>query len=122
MTPTPAVPCVKEVRPYGDCTLVVLCGEIDIHTAPGIIWRLDAVTHTGDTDLLIDLRPVDFIDGAGVRVLNRARARTSQHGRLRLICTRPATLHLLNHPQLHLDFDILNQLPAPAPAPPQAAA
>lgn len=121
MTPPPAMVCVQEVRSHGDCTLVVLCGEIDIHTAPGITWRLDALTHTGDVDLLIDLCPVEFIDVAGVRLLDRARARTSgRHGRLRLICTRPATLHLLNHPALRLDFDILDQLPVLRP--PQAAA
>lgn len=113
--------CVREVRSHGDCTLVILYGEIDIHTVPGITWRLDALTHTGDADLLIDLCAVEFIDGAGVRLLDRARTRTSgRHGRLRLICTRPATLRLLNHPALHLDFDILDQLPAPLP--PQAAA
>ncbi|WP_055566633.1 STAS domain-containing protein [Streptomyces atriruber] len=121
MTSPPAATCVREVRLHGDCTLVVLCGEIDIHTAPAITDCLDALTHTGDSDLLIDLRPVDFMDGSGVRILHRARTRTSgRHGRLRLICIRPVTLHLLNHPRLRLDFDILNQLPAPVP--PRAAA
>ncbi|MEV6547699.1 STAS domain-containing protein [Streptomyces sp. NPDC051597] len=121
MTSPPASSCVKEIRLHGACTLVVLCGEIDIHTAPGISWHLDALTHAGDTDLLIDLRPVEFIDGAGVRLLNRARARTGgRHGRLRLICTRRATLHLLNHPRLRLDFAVLSELPAPTP--PEAAA
>ncbi|MFD9071956.1 STAS domain-containing protein [Streptomyces lasiicapitis] len=118
MTPTPATVCVKEVRPHGTCTLVVLCGEIDIHTAPGITLRLDALTYTGGADLLIDLRAVEFMDCAGVWLFDRTRARTS--GRLRLICTRPATLHLLNHPRLRLGFDILDQLPAPIA--PQAAA
>ncbi|MFC7305907.1 STAS domain-containing protein [Streptomyces monticola] len=121
MTSPPNVACVKEVRPHQGCTLVVLCGEIDIHTAHGITDCLDTLTRTGDTDMLIDLRPVDFMDGAGVRLLNRTRARTSgRHGRLRLICTHPATLHLLNHPRLRLDFEILNELPTPIP--PQAAA
>ncbi|MEV8018834.1 STAS domain-containing protein [Streptomyces sp. NPDC086554] len=121
MTSPFAAACVQEVRLHGDCTLVVLCGEIDIHTAPTITDRLDALTHTGDSDLLIDLRPVDFMDGTGVRILTRTRARTSgRHGRLRLICTHPVTLRLLNHPRLRLEFDILNRLPAPVP--PQAAA
>lgn len=121
MTPRPAVICVHDVRTHGDSILVVLCGEIDIHTATGITDCLDSLTHTGAVDLLIDLDLVDFMDVSGVRLLNRARARTSgRHGYLRLICTRPETLRLLNHPLLHLGFDILRQLPAPRP--PQAAA
>ncbi|WJV47216.1 STAS domain-containing protein [Streptomyces flavofungini] len=121
MTPPPSVICVKEVRAHRGCTLVVLCGEIDIHTAPGIIEFLDGLTHTHDIDLLIDLRPVDFMDCGGVRLLNRARARSrSRHGRLRLICTGHATLNLLRHPRLRLDFEILSELPAPVP--PRAAA
>ncbi|MFM9442408.1 STAS domain-containing protein [Streptomyces acidiscabies] len=117
----PAVICVKDIRPHGDCSLVVLCGEIDIHTAPGINHRLDTINHAGNVDLLVDLRAVDFMDGTGVRLLERARARAARHGgRLRLICTNPVLLRLLNFPQLHLDFDILGQLPAPVP--PQAAA
>ncbi|MCF3119309.1 STAS domain-containing protein [Streptomyces arenae] len=121
MTSPPAPTCVRDVRSYAGCILVALCGEIDIHTAPGVTDCLDALTRSGDTDLLIDLRAVDFIDGAGVRVLDRARSRTSgRRGRMRLICTRRATLRLLTHPRLRLGFDILNRLPAPTP--PQAAA
>ncbi|MER7349668.1 STAS domain-containing protein [Streptomyces aurantiacus] len=116
-----AVACVKEVRPHGDGVLVVLCGEIDIATAPGITGCLDELTHTGGIDLLIDLEPVDFMDGAGVHLLNRVQDRTSgRHGRLRLICTRPTTLQLLHHPWLRLSFDILDRLPAPVP--PEAVA
>ncbi|GAB3967817.1 STAS domain-containing protein [Streptomyces sparsus] len=118
MTPPHAVVCVQEVRVHGICTLVVLCGEIDLSTAPGITDCLDGLTRAGDADLLIDLRPVDFMDCSGVRLLNRARARTDgRHGRLRLVCTRGAILRLLRHPRLRLDFDILDRLPAPAPEP-----
>jgi anti-sigma B factor antagonist len=117
----PAVTCVTAIRPYGDCTLVILCGEIDIQTAPGINHRFDTITHVGNVDLLVDLCAVDFMDGTGVRLLERARSRiTGRGGRLRLICTNPVLLRLLNFPRLHLDFDILDRLPAPVP--PQAAA
>ena len=119
--PLPAVICVKEIRPHGDCTLVVLCGELDIQTAPGIDHRLDTINHAGNADLLVDLRAVDFMDGTGVRLLERARSRAARHGgRLRLICTNPLLLRLLTFPWPHLDFDILDRLPAPVP--PQAAA
>ncbi|MET9494733.1 STAS domain-containing protein [Streptomyces sp. NPDC006552] len=96
--------------------LVLLSGEIDILTAPDISDRLDRITYTGDADLLIDLRAVEFMDGSGVRLLVRARSRTVRRGgRLRLICTGATLLRLLNHPQLNLKFDILGDLPVPVP-------
>ncbi len=104
--------CVQHVRPYGACTLVVLYGEIDLCTGPAITHRLDALTRTRDIELLIDLRPVEFMDMAGIRVLTRARTR-SRGGHLQLICTRPALIHLLHHPALRLDFTILSTLPTP---------
>ncbi|MFI1358770.1 STAS domain-containing protein [Streptomyces sp. NPDC020898] len=110
--PFSATACVQHVRPYGACTLVVLGGEIDLYTGPAITHRLDALTSTRDIELLVDLRPVEFMDVAGVRVLTRARTR-SRSGRLQLICTRPALLHLLHHPVLRLDFTILSTLPTP---------
>ncbi|MDK1475518.1 STAS domain-containing protein [Streptomyces sp. 549] len=122
MTPPPDAACVREVRPYGDSTLVVLCGEIDLCTAIGVAESLDALTHTGTADLLIDLRSVGFIDCAGVRLLDRIRARTSdRRGRLRLICVPGTTLDLLQHPCLELDFVILDRLPAVTPAPASVA-
>jgi len=101
--------------------LVVLRGEIDIHTAPDINHHLGAIPRTVGADLLIDLRRVEFMDCAGVELLHRARARAhDRYGHLRLICNRRGILRLLNSPVLHLDFDIVDRMPAPVP--PQAAA
>ncbi|WP_030566287.1 STAS domain-containing protein [Streptomyces aureocirculatus] len=111
--PTPTASCIASVHAHGTALVVSLRGEIDVATAPAVTAYLDTLTHTHAAELLIDLRQVVFIDGAGVRLLNRAR--TSGQGRLRLICTRPIILRLLRHPSLHLHFDILDSLPPPPP-------
>ncbi|MBW5423807.1 anti-sigma factor antagonist [Streptomyces sp. BG9H] len=109
--PLPAASCIASVHTHGTGTLVRLCGEIDIATAPDISDYLDTLSYAGAAELLIDLRQVEFMDGSGVRLLNRARARGD--GRLRVICTDPTTLRLLRHPSLRMWFDILDHLPLP---------
>lgn len=119
--PLPASSCIASVQAHASAVLVCLRGEIDIATAPDITDYLDTLTYAGSADLLIDLRQVEFMDGSGVRVLTRARARVRGEGRLRLICTAPMLLQLLRHPSLQLWFDILDHLPPPVD-PPQAVA
>jgi anti-anti-sigma factor len=109
--------CVRDVRAHGAGTLVVLCGEIDLLTAPGIAYRLDGLTRSGRPDLLIDLRPVSFCDWSGLRVLARAHERAGvRRGRVRLICTDPTILRILRHPLLRLGFEVLAELPPPTEA------
>ncbi|MEV0255354.1 STAS domain-containing protein [Streptomyces sp. NPDC050732] len=110
---TPTTSCVESVHAHGRDLVVSLRGEIDVSTAPAITSYLDTLTTAHGAGLLIDLRQVTFMDGSGVRVLTRARAR--QGGRLRLICTQSITLRLLRHPSLRLHFEILDRLPPPAP-------
>ncbi|WP_246201651.1 STAS domain-containing protein [Streptomyces alboniger] len=117
----PAARCIASVHTHGTGVLVRLCGEIDLATAPDVTAYLDTLSHAGSGELLIDLRQVEFMDGSGVRLLNRARARARGDGRLRLICTDPVTLRLLRHPSLHLWFEILDHLPPPT-VPPRTAA
>ncbi|MCM2430401.1 STAS domain-containing protein [Streptomyces sp. RKAG337] len=105
-------------RAHGDCTVVPLRGEIDLLTAPDLTRFLDALTEGVHPDLLIDLRQVDFLDGSGITTLVRARGRAvARDGRLRLLCTHPPTLRILRLPELRLQFDLLEHMPAPEPAP-----
>ncbi|MEV7190525.1 STAS domain-containing protein [Streptomyces sp. NPDC093510] len=108
---TSTTSCIESVHAHGPDLVVSLRGEIDVATAPAISSYLDTLTDAHSTGLLIDLRQVTFMDGSGVRVLTRARAR--RDGRLRLICTQPITLRLLRHPSLRLHFEILDRLPPP---------
>uniref|UniRef100_UPI00403FE7E6 STAS domain-containing protein n=1 Tax=Streptomyces sp. SS7 TaxID=3108485 RepID=UPI00403FE7E6 len=58
--------------------------------------RLDALTAGPRLDLVLDLRPVSFIDCAWLGVLCRALKRTRiRHGRLRLVTDSTRFLRLL---------------------------
>ncbi|TQJ91863.1 anti-sigma factor antagonist [Streptomyces sp. SLBN-31] len=77
-------------------TVLEFRGEIDIAAAAEIGPYLDRVTARPDVRLIIDLRPVDFFDCSGLRLLYRARTRTlDRDGELRLVCTHPLTLRIL---------------------------
>ncbi|MFF9815270.1 STAS domain-containing protein [Streptomyces sp. NPDC014006] len=80
----------RMLRTTGGATVVTLQGEIDVLAAPAPAARLDVLTAGPCPDLVLDLRPVSFIDCAGLdvpcRVRNRAQAR---HGRLRLVADSP---------------------------------
>ncbi|MDF9811177.1 STAS domain-containing protein [Streptomyces sp. SPB162] len=102
---------------HGDCTVVPLRGEIDLLTAPDLTRFLDSLTAGRHPDLLIDLRQVEFLDGSGITTLVRARSRAvAREGRVRLLCTHPPLLRVLRLPELRLDFDVLEHMPAPEPA------
>ena len=73
-----------------------LHGEIDILAALEITPFLDSATGYPEPQIVIDLRPVEFFDCSGLRLLYRARRRVlAQGGRLHLVCTQPLTLRIL---------------------------
>jgi len=117
-THTRSVPHHTE-RTDGGTTVVELRGEVDLLTAPLISARLDMLTAGPHPDLVLDLRPVTFIDCAGLGVLCRARNRAlARHGRLSLVTECTQLLRLLRHAGLADVFDVRPDLPAaPAPAP-----
>ncbi|MEU8944455.1 anti-sigma factor antagonist [Streptomyces sp. NPDC048489] len=77
-------------------TVLELHGEIDILTALAIAPYLDSATHPPEPRVVIDLRPVEFFDCSGLRLLYRARSRVlARGGSLHLVCDRPLTLRML---------------------------
>jgi len=73
-----------------------LHGEIDILAAMEITPFLDSATGGPAPQVVIDLRPVEFFDCSGLRLLYRARRRVlDREGRLHLVCTQPLTLRIL---------------------------
>lgn len=78
------------------CLVVEFHGEIDVEAAMTITPLLDDLTQAPGPSLVIDLRPVRFIDCSGLSVLCRARRRVLSHGgTVQLVCDRPMTLRLL---------------------------
>ncbi|WP_405877539.1 anti-sigma factor antagonist [Streptomyces sp. NBC_01136] len=97
MTHDPA-PLTRHLRVRRDRghTVLEFHGEIDILAALEIMPYLDAVTGRPEPQIVIDLRPVEFFDCSGLRLLHRARNRTlARDGRLHLVCDHPLTLRVL---------------------------
>lgn len=100
--------------------MVEVRGEIDILTAPPLAARLDALSAGSRPDLVLDLRPMSFIDCSGLRLLCRARNRTlDRHGRLRLVSDSCCFLRILRGTQLAGVFEIHPELSAALTAVPR---
>jgi anti-sigma B factor antagonist len=92
---TMPAPCHTE-RVVGGTTVVELRGEIDLLTAQALAARLDTLTAGPCPDLVLDLRPVSFIDCSGLALLCRTRNRVlARCGRLRLIADSPRFQQIL---------------------------
>ncbi|MDT3399384.1 STAS domain-containing protein [Streptomyces sp. B1866] len=83
-------------RTAGTAALVEVHGEIDLSTAPELTAALDAATARARPDVVVDLRPVTFLDCSGLSALCRARHRAlDRGGRLRLVLDDPYRLRIL---------------------------
>ncbi|WP_314411740.1 STAS domain-containing protein [Streptomyces kroppenstedtii] len=82
--------------PHGDVTVVELHGEIDVFTVDRIAVDLDAVTGQPVPHVIVDLRPVSFMDSSGLHLLNRAHQRArARGGHIELISDQPRIRLLL---------------------------
>ncbi|MGW0510195.1 STAS domain-containing protein [Streptomyces olivaceoviridis] len=96
-------------------TVLTLRGEIDLLTAPALSERLDALTARPRPDLVLDLRPTEFIDCAGLGALCRARNRAlARGGRLCLVTDSARFLRMLRLTGLWGVFEVRSRLPGPA--------
>ena len=87
------------VYAYRAYTVLEFRGEIDIIAADEILPLLDRITGRPGARVVLDLRPVEFFDCSGLRLLYRARARILGHdGQLHLVCTHPLPLRALRGP------------------------
>ncbi|MGW1162365.1 STAS domain-containing protein [Streptomyces sp. NPDC002513] len=99
-------------------TLVRLHGEIDILAAQSLGPRLDELTAGPCPDLVLDLRPVSFLDCSGLGLLCRARNRVlARGGRLRLVVDGTHVLRVLRGTRLTGVFDIHSGVPDGASLP-----
>lgn len=56
-------------RASGDRTVVDVTGEIDVYTAPALREELTSLIDNENTDLVVDLTAVSFMDSTGLGVL-----------------------------------------------------
>lgn len=66
---------------HGDEAVVTCHGELDLAAAPEAEAHLREVETDGVTRIVLDLRPLDFLDSTGLRVVLAADSRARKQGR-----------------------------------------
>jgi anti-anti-sigma factor len=68
------------VRFSAGAVVVGMCGELDALTAPGLGALINALADAGQTEVVLDLATLDFMDAAGLGVIAAASARLRPDG------------------------------------------
>jgi len=75
--------------------VVVVAGEVDMHTAPTLRERLVETVGEGHDGIVVDLEGVEFFDSTGLGVLIGAAERVEgQGGSFQVVCATPAVLRV----------------------------
>jgi anti-sigma B factor antagonist len=110
-------------RFHDDHTIVTICGEIDLYTAPRLHSELVAVLVDGmPTRVVIDMSGVDFCDSTGMNVLLSCLLRVRERGgELEIAAPKPAVRKILQVTGLDSVFTVVDgsALNQPNPAVPQ---
>ncbi|GGU06331.1 STAS domain-containing protein [Streptomyces violascens] len=99
-------------RTVGGTTIIELHGELDMLAHHELGPRIHALVCRADTDVILDLRAVTFLDAGGIRLLLAVREHvTHRGGVLRLIRGTPRISHILRIVRLDDTFTVLDTLP-----------
>jgi anti-sigma B factor antagonist len=92
---------------HGERIVMHLGGEIDVYTAPLVREKLDEQIHGGNTDLVVDLTNVSFLDSTGLGVLvGRLKLARTRGGHLRLVGADERVLKVFSITGLDKVFEI----------------
>lgn len=81
----------SEVR-HGIAT-VVMAGELDLVAAPDAERHLTEIETRGVSELVLDLRALEFLDSTGLRVVLAADSRARREGRRLTLVPGPEPVH-----------------------------
>ena len=70
----------------GDVLIVVVRGEHDIYTAPGLRDRLEEAIGAGPTGIIVDLSGATFLDSSILGALLEARRQSLERGHGYVVC------------------------------------
>lgn len=76
----PNEPITVSTRWDGDVAVVVLSGELDMHSSSALTSEIARVIERSPTTIGIDARGLTFADSAGLRALLLARGDAETHG------------------------------------------
>jgi anti-sigma B factor antagonist len=96
-------------RVSADVTVLELGGEVDLLTVSRLAAGLEHEVRHGDRDVVVDLRPVQFIDSSGLHVLLGAQRRLARQGRaLGIVCAPGPVLRVFELSRLLDTLDIVD--------------
>lgn len=96
-----------ERQVHGPAVLVVVEGQVDMHTSPELRRHLRSALDARANPLVADLSAVGFIDSSGLATLIEALQGVGRYGgRLRLVGLTPAVRNLFHLSSLTSIFDI----------------
>ncbi|MFG2718808.1 STAS domain-containing protein [Streptomyces sp. NPDC048416] len=108
-------------------TVLELFGEIDIEAGLALGPAVEQLIDRDAPDVVVDLRPVTFLDPGGLRLLIAVQdGVTARGGTLRVVRGAPGVMRLFRFAGLESAFVLLDRIPsaladgdhAPGPAPP----
>ena len=88
-------------------SVIVVSGEIDVHTAPELKERLSTLVEHGTYRLILDMEDVEFLDSTGLGALISGLKRVRAHdGSIDIVCTHSRILRIFDITRLDHVFDI----------------
>jgi len=107
---------LKVVRDADRVTRIAPCGELDIASAPEFEAAIEDAISEHDTEIILDLRELTFMDSTGLRALAQTNARAEQDGFTLVIVRGPRQIERV------LEISGLADLLPIVDAPPDASA
>ncbi len=95
-----------------EATVLTVCGEVDLATAPALETAIDASLAERPSTLIIDLAQVTFLASAGMAALVAAHQRAGAQTRIAVVAEGPATSRQLKITNLDQVFDLHPSLDA----------
>jgi anti-sigma B factor antagonist len=92
---TPGVLHVTEESLDPSGVVLTIEGELDIATAPELRTRLNAAIDAGLSRLVVDLRPLSFLDSVAMATLLQARRRLGESGRMAVVAAADSYVRLI---------------------------
>jgi anti-sigma B factor antagonist len=93
VTPSALSVFEESLAPSG--VVLTVGGELDIATAPELRTLLEAAIDAGLSRVVIDLRPVSFLDSVAIATLLQARRRLGEDGRLAVVVAADSYVRLI---------------------------
>ena len=82
-----------QTKKEGTTQTVVLKGRLDTTTAPELDEKLDRL-YDGMTDLIIDVKDMDYVSSAGLRVILKAQKTMNKKGSMKFVGVQDSVMEI----------------------------